>query len=215
MIIEQFKGISLINGDCLEYMRGLPDNAFELAIVDPPYGIGADKNNAHRTIRDNPKWKESKWDTETPKKEYFTELFRISKNQIIWGGNYFLEYLYNTQCFLIWDKGVRDFSLADAEIAWTSFKSSVRIKTIHRAQLIKEKDKFHPTQKPIRLYKWLLDNYAKQGDKILDTHSGSLSIGIACDDYGFELTACEIDKEYYDNAKQRLLNHQAQTKMAF
>lgn len=195
--------ITLLNMDCLEYMARLKDKAFELAIVDPPYGIGADKKNAHSCIRDNIKWKKQDWDNATPTKEYFIELFRISKNQIIWGGNYFLDFLGSTQCLLIWDKGVRDFSLADAEVAWTSFSSSVRIKTIHRMQLQAEGDKIHPTQKPIKLYKWLLRNYAKPGDRILDTHLGSGSSAIAAHQMGFEFVGTEIDADYFNAAQKR------------
>ncbi len=200
-------------GDCMEFMKELPDNFAELAIIDPPYGIGADKKNAHSTIRDNGKWKNANWDSAVPDAEYFSELLRVSKNQIIWGGNYFLNHLYSTQCMLIWDKGVREFSLADAEIAWTSFQKSVRITTIHRCQLQLEGDKFHPTQKPIKLYKWILKNYAKTGDRILDTHMGSQSSRIACWDLGFDFTGYELDEDYYKAGCERFADHIAQPKL--
>ena len=205
--MEQLENIKLYNGDCMEYMKTIPDKYFELALVDPPYGIGAAKEKPHNGWVD---WGVKQWDNESPKAEYFTELKRVSKNQIIWGANHFISKMpYDSSCWLIWDKGQRDFSLADGEMAWTSFSKAMRIKTYSRAKALQE-GKIHPTQKPIALYKWLLKNYAKQGDKILDTHFGSLSIGIACHDMGFELTACELDKDYYEAGKKRLINHQKQ-----
>jgi site-specific DNA-methyltransferase (adenine-specific) len=194
-------------------MAEMEDNAFDLAIVDPPYGIGADKKNAHSAIRDSFRWRSVDWDDAVPNVDYFTELRRVSKNQIIWGGNYFLDYLPSTQCFLVWDKGVRDFSLADAELAWASFHSSVRIKTMYRTQLQLEGNKFHPTQKPVALYKWLLTNYAKEGDKILDTHLGSGSSRIAAYDLGFDFTGYELDTDYFEAQEQRFANHIAQPKL--
>lgn len=194
-------------------LREAPDNHWDLAICDPPYGIGADKKNAHSCIRDSRDWKVVNWDNAVPNGEYFQELRRVSRNQIIWGGNYFLDHLSSTQCFLIWDKGVRDFSLADAELAWTSFKSSVRIKTIPRVQLQVEGNKFHPTQKPIKLYKWLLTNYAKPGDTILDTHMGSQSSRIAAWDLGFDFTGFELDEDYYKAGCERFEIHTAQAKL--
>ena len=195
--------------DNMELMARYPDNYFDLAIVDPEYGIGADKKNAHSSIRDNSKYGEKNWDSKIPSKDYFNELFRVSKNQVIWGGNYFIEYLKNTQCMIVWNKPERNFSLADAEIAWTSFNGSIRTFDGGRVHY----NRIHPTQKPTKLYKWILDKYAKEGDKILDTHLGSGSIAIACHDYGFDLTACELDKEYFDKAMQRINNHVAQQKL--
>ena len=136
----------------------------------------------------------------------------LSKNQIIWGANYFTEYLNPTKAWVFWYKGQNDLTMSDGEMAWTSFSKVTRQVTINRAELIKQKT-FHPTEKPVLLYKWLLDKYAKQGDKILDTHLGSGSIAIACHDYGYELTACELDKEYYDKAIQRIKNHVSQLKL--
>jgi site-specific DNA-methyltransferase (adenine-specific) len=203
--------IQITNEDNMQLMARYPDNYFNLAIVDPPYGIGMDGGNVGYKGYNN--FKKKSWDNEIPNKEYFDELFRVSKNQIIWGGNYFG--LPATRCFLVWDKGEGFYNrtYAECELAWTSFDfNTCKIKHDPLAKG-DYKGKIHPTQKPVALYKWLLDKYAKQGDKILDTHLGSGSIAIACHDYGFELTACELDKEYYDAAKKRFLNHSAQTKL--
>lgn len=210
--------MNITNEDNMELMARYPDNYFELAIVDPPYGIGADKaqNNGGEQFGYK-KYKDSDWDSAIPSAEYFNELKRVSKNQIIWGGNYMTEFLKPSMGWIIWNKGQRGFSLADGEMAWTSFKKAMRIFDFSRAECIKSNntglDKFHPTAKPYELYKWILDKYAKQGDKILDTHLGSGSIAIACHDYGFDLTACELDKEYFDKAMQRINNHISQQKL--
>jgi len=196
-------GIELLNIDCMEYMSTVPDKFFDLAIVDPPYGIGISSNPV-RQMHDK-----KQWDNSIPNDEYFAELFRVSKNQIIWGGNYFP--LPPSQGFLIWDKKQpEDFSLAMCEFAWSSIQSPAKI---WRYSVLTERDKIHPTQKPVNLYRWLLNKYAKEGDKILDTHLGSGSIAIACHDYKFELTACEIDKDYFEAANKRYLNHIAQTSL--
>jgi site-specific DNA-methyltransferase (adenine-specific) len=196
--------IKLYNADCMEVMKTFKDKQFDLAIVDPPYGI--DITESGRLGRYNANKK--KWDSNTPDRTYFNELFRVSKTQIIWGGNYFD--LPPTRCFLIWDKQQpENVSFASCEFAWTNMDSSA--KTFYmRPQGIDEKYRIHPTQKPVQLYKWLLQNYAKEGDSIIDTHFGSLSIGIACHDMKFDLTAIELDKDYYEMAKQRLINHQRQ-----
>lgn len=189
----------------MELLRRTPDNYYELAIVDPPYGIGISSN----PVRQQHKKKE--WDNSIPSSDYFNELFRVSKNQIIWGGNYFFDYLSNSQGFIIWDKKQpENFSLAMCEFAYSSIQSPAKI---FRYSVLSEQGKIHPTQKPVALYKWLLDKYAKEGDKILDTHLGSGSIAIACHDYGFELTACELDEEYYDKAIQRIKNHVSQGRL--
>jgi site-specific DNA-methyltransferase (adenine-specific) len=189
----------------MELMARYPDKYFDLAIVDPPYGIGIETSGTH--FKKN---KAKGWDNETPTKEYFNELFRISKNQIVWGGNYFLDKIGNCKCFIIWDKQIaEDMSFAMCEMAWTSFKNGAKIYKTTANQL----ERIHPTQKPVALYKWLLDKYAQQGNKILDTHLGSGSIAIACHDYGFDLTACELDKEYFDKAMTRINNHVAQQKL--
>jgi site-specific DNA-methyltransferase (adenine-specific) len=210
--------ITITNEDNMELMARYHDNYFDLAIVDPPYGISADKaqNNGGEKFGYK-KYKDTDWDSSIPNEEYFNELKRVSKNQIVWGGNYMTEFLQPSMGWVIWDKGQRGFSLADGEMAWTSFKKAMRIFEFSRAGCIKSNntglDKFHPTAKPYELYKWLLDKYAKQGDKILDTHLGSGSIAIACHDYGFELTACELDAEYYEKAIQRIKNHTNQQKL--
>ena len=197
----------LIHGDCMEYMKDMPDNAFELSICDPPYGIGAGKEKPHNGWKD---YGIKHWDNESPTEEYFNELIRVSQNQIIWGANHFISKIpFDFSCFLIWDKGQRNFSLADGEMAWTSFKSAARFFNYSRGQALQE-GKIHPTQKPVALYKWLLQNYAKPGDKILDTHVGSASSLIACHQMGFEYLGFEIDKEYYDKAKARLEEVKAQ-----
>lgn len=200
--------IEITNEDNMVLMARYPDKYFDLAIVDPPYGLGQSVvNSGGRFARyEN---KNGNWDNEIPKDEYFDELFRVSQNQIIWGGNYF--YLQPTKCFLIWDKKQpQDVSFASCEFAWTSFNSVA--KTFYfRPQ--GQENRFHPTQKPVALYKWILDKYAKQGDKILDTHLGSGSIAIACHDYGFDLTACELDTEYYEKSLQRIKNHISQQKL--
>jgi site-specific DNA-methyltransferase (adenine-specific) len=194
--------MNITNEDCMDLMKRYPDKYFELAIVDPPYGIG-DKFKGGKTGKMNfNEVVEKDWD-KVPSKEYWDELMRVSKNQIVWGGNYFIDYLQNTRCFIVWDKQIsEDFSLAMAELAWTSFD---KLTKIYKMPTPKD-GKIHPTQKPIKLYEWLLKNYAKEGDKILDTHLGSGSIAIACHYMGFDLTACELDKEYYDNAMERITN---------
>lgn len=192
-----------IHGDCMDYMKDMPDNAFELAIVDPPYGINI--NSSGRLGHYGGKGK--KWDSKTPDSEYFQELFRVSKNQIIWGGNYFN--LPPTRCFIIWDKKQpENISFASCEYAWTSFDASA--KTFYLSPMSVKGERIHPTQKPIALYKWLLKNYAKQGDKILDTHVGSGSSLIACHQMGFEYLGFEIDEEYYNKAVERIREHTAQ-----
>ena len=203
--------IQITNEDNMELMARYPDNYFDLAIVDPPYGIGAE-NHAGKKENGWKQWDKKNWDNQIPNEKYFNELFRVSKNQIVWGGNYMTEYLPASMGWIIWDKGQRDFSLADGEMAWTSFNKATRIWEYARAKTISD-NKIHPTQKPVALYKWLLHKYAKEGDKILDTHLGSGSIAIACHDYKFHLTACELDKEYFDKAMQRINNHMAQQKL--
>lgn len=196
--------ISIYNEDSLQALKAMQDKQFDLAIVDPPYGIG-DKFKGGETGKMNFNEIVNKdWD-KVPPAEYWQELFRVSKNQIVWGGNYFP--LPPTRCFIVWDKVIsEDFSLAMAELAWTSFD---KLAKIYKLQVPKD-GKIHPTQKPVKLYKWLLNNYAERGAKILDTHLGSGSIAIACWDMGFDLTAYEIDKEYFDAACKRLDNHKKQ-----
>jgi len=206
--------VELLNIDCMEIMPRYSDNHFDLAIVDPPYGINISQDLHKRGISCSKngyrRWDFKAWDSCPPNDKYFDELFRVSKNQIIWGGNYFD--LPPTRCYLVWNKVQRKFSFADGELAWTSFDKSLRIFDYSRGSALNNSklDKIHPTQKPIKLYEWLLINNAKTGDKILDTHLGSGSIAIACHNYGFDLVGCEIDKEYYDKMMIRYNNRIAQ-----
>lgn len=204
--------------DCMDAMKKMSDNQFDLAIVDPPYGINITKN---KRLNNNSK---KDWDKEIPTPEYFKELFRVSENQIIWGGNYFIEYLKNTRCYLNWDKLNHSDTYADCEMAWTSFDKNAKIFKymwdgnrygfIGAIQGVGKKSiRTHPTQKPIALYEWLLMNYAKENDKILDTHLGSGSIAIACHNLGYDLTGYEIDKEYFEAAQKRIEQHKSQIRM--
>jgi len=199
--------INLYNSDCMEAMSNMANNQYDLAIVDPPY------RNINAPTKDM-RAKGGKMNNfgNKPDKKYFKELFRISKNQIIWGGNNFIENLKNTNCIIFWYKHQSLDNFSDGELAWTSFNSVLKVfdYPIYKHN---KTNKIHPTQKPIQLYKWLLMNYAKQGDKILDTHGGSMSIAIACHDLGFDLDCYEIDKEYYDMAVKRFEIHKAQLRL--
>jgi site-specific DNA-methyltransferase (adenine-specific) len=223
-IKEKEKAIlTITNEDNMRLMARYPDNYFDLAIVDPPYGIGfgtfnrTNKTSNGTRVKAN-KYKNDNWDDGIPNDEYFIELQRVSKNQIVWGGNYF-PYLWRFGCkgFIFWYKGNPVPNFADGELAYTSFNKVAKQFDFRYYGNLQGKTsadiKHHPTQKPIELYKWLLDNYAKEGDKILDTHLGSGSIAIACHDYGFDLTACELDKEYFDKAMERINNHRKQLTM--
>jgi site-specific DNA-methyltransferase (adenine-specific) len=195
--------IKIYNCDNMELMAQTPDKYYDLAIVDPPYGINISSNPIRQ------KHKKKNWDNKIPLKEYFNELFRVSKNQIIWGGNYFD--LPITRGFFIWDKKQpRDFSLAMCEYAWSSIQKPAKMWSL---SIHKEQNKIHPTQKPVELYKWLLENNAKEGDKIIDTHLGSGSIAIACHDYKFDLTACELDVDYYEASIKRIKAHVSQLQL--
>ena len=211
--------INITNECNMELMSRYDDNYFDLAIVDPPYGINISKtgNVGGGKLAKVKDYGKKEWDNNIPNKSYFKELKRITKNQIIFGGNYMIEHLKNTPCFLIWDKN-NTGNFADAELAWTSFKSATKIfKSTWNGMLqhdMKNKEiRIHPTQKPIRLYEWILMNYAKEGNKILDTHLGSGSIALACHNLGYDLTACELDKEYYVAAMKRLKQHTAQLRL--
>lgn len=237
----------ITNEDCMDLMARYEDNYFDLAIVDPPYGInasemtlGSGKNKKYS--------KGKKWDNATPDKNYFKELQRVSKHQIIWGGNYFTDKLKPSRCYIFWDKGIyADCDFADGELAWTNFDKVLRIAKIrYKGFLGADKIRIHPTQKPVKLYEWLLMNYATcktcknqggyyedvAGDggsqmwqvcddcdtherpvRILDTHLGSGSIAIACHNLGFELTGCELDKDYYKAAMKRINEHKQQIRM--
>jgi site-specific DNA-methyltransferase (adenine-specific) len=221
--------INLYNTDCMEFMRGLPDKAYDLAIVDPPYGIGASEMKMGKGK--NKQWSSGKdWDNHTPNADYFMELFRVSRNQIIFGGNYFE--LPKTGGWIYWNKmRGKDVSFSDGELAWTNFLTVIKQADVRYDGFIGADDeRIHPTQKPITLYKWILGNYAKQSFrcghkhekeynhlcdtcknpiKILDTHGGSMSIAIACHDMGFDLDLCELDKDYFEAGKARFEAHVA------
>jgi len=214
--------IYIENCDNMELMKRFPDNHFDLAIVDPPYGIGEDggKNHSRSKQAKAKEYTPKNWDISAPKKDYFIELLRVCKNVVIWGANHFIENIpnANSSSWIVWNKLNGDNDFADCELAWTNYKSAVRNFDFRWAGMLqgdmKNKEiRIHPTQKPVALYKWILDKYAKENDKILDTHLGSGSIAIACHDYGFELTACELDKEYYDKAIERIKNHVSQQKL--
>jgi DNA modification methylase len=212
MQIEKIGKATLYLGDCLEGMKQTPDRTFSLALVDPPYGIGMYGGNVGYKGDNNLERKE--WDKEIPAAEYFDELRRVSNNQIIWGGNYFP--LPPTRCYLIWDKGAgfQGRSYAECEQAWTSFDANAKM--FHRDPLCNGdyKGKIHPTQKPVPLYRWLLMHYAKPGDNILDTHMGSGSSVIACLEKGFEVTAYEVDKDYFTAACERIEQSLQQLQLA-
>tara|TARA_R110001592_G_scaffold268929_3_gene535251 strand:- start:1327 stop:1950 length:624 start_codon:yes stop_codon:yes gene_type:complete len=206
--------MKIYNQDCLEAMKEMADKEFDLAIVDPPYAVeeltgkefshdrGILKNRAfsrgHKKIK--------KWDV-SPKQDYFDELFRVSKNQIIWGGNYFN--LPKYRCVIVWDKKQPFPNFSAVEIAWSSFNKPAKLFKFDN----RYKGKIHPTQKPIQLYEWLLINFAKEGDKILDTHLGSGSIAIACHNLKYDLAGYEIDKEYFEVANKRIEQHKSQIRM--
>ena len=205
--------LNITNEDNMLLMARYPDNFFDLAIVDPPYGININNNMGRRKGDKHSGHKKVKWDNSIPTDDYFNELFRVSKNQIIWGGNYFPLPLKGS--WLFWDKLMpEEMSFSMGELAWMTFGNTLRKITLkHHGFINSDNIKIHPTQKPVALYKWILDKYAKQGHKILDTHLGSGSIAIACHDYGFDLTACELDKEYFYKAMERINNHVAQQKL--
>ena len=202
--------IELHNTDCMTFMRGLPDKAFDLAIVDPPYGLPKSSIHGRGDLKGRAlnlgSGKMSGWDT-PPSAKYFTELFRVSKDQIIWGGNHFA--LPPCRGPIVWDKCQPWENFAQVEIAWYSGEWPAQLFKLDN----RTGGKIHPTQKPVALYRWLLQNYAKPGQKILDTHGGSMSIAIACDIEGFDLTLCELDKDYFEAGKKRLEQHQAQPRL--
>lgn len=200
------------NEDCITVMARYVDKFFDLAIVDPPYGIninvsigrrkGDNKSNYHKFEGQ---------DKSIPSKEYFEELFRVSKNQIIWGGNYMTNYLYPSPCWLLWDKEFsEDLTFSQFEMAWTSFKSTTKK---YNYSFAKNINRIHPTQKPVKLYEWILQKYSKESDTILDTHVGSASSLIACENLGFKYVGCELDKDYYEQSFKRLEEHCKQQKL--
>ena len=206
---QKIGNATIMNVDCMEYMRTLPDKFFDLAVVDPPYGIGASIGFGRSQKESTKIIKKKCWDNSIPTKEYFDNLIRITGNRIIWGGNYFN--LSPTRCFLVWDKlnAGRDF--ADCEQAWTSFDAVARMFQYRVAN--DHKERIHPTQKPIKLYEWILTNYAKPGQTIFDSHMGSGSSAIAANNLGFEYVGCELDTDYYEAACKRIAHHASQERL--
>jgi site-specific DNA-methyltransferase (adenine-specific) len=201
----------------MEFMKGVPDKYYELAIVDPPYGIGEDglKNHSRENLARPTMYIPKNWDRKSPDKKYFDELIRVSENQIIFGANHFISKIpYDSSCWIVWDKeNSGDF--ADCELAWTSFNTAVRKFSFMwngmlQGDMKNKEQRIHPTQKPVALYKWLLKNYAKPNDKIFDSHVGSGSIRIACHDMGFSFEGCEIDKDYWKAQEERFNTHISQ-----
>jgi site-specific DNA-methyltransferase (adenine-specific) len=196
--------IELLNIDCMEYMATLPDKAFDLAICDPPYGIGEDGGANRRGIS---KFMKKNWDSSTPNKAYFDELNRVSKERIIWGGNYFTDKLPVTRCWIAWDKKLYNSDFSDFELAHCSFDRGTKLFILSKNGGSRKPavlaDLIHPCQKPIKLYDWLLHNYAKPGQRILDTHLGSGSSAIAAHYYGVDFVGCELDTDYFQAAKKR------------
>ena len=196
----------VFNTDCLEYMRTLPDKAFQLAIADPPYGIGRDgqKLSINKNPKHNRKYFEAKgWDKKAPDQEFFDELLRVCENVILWGANHYISRVpIDSACWIIWDKGQKGLTMADCELAWSSFDKPARIFVMNRVALLQE-GTIHPTQKPVALYAWLLKNYAKPGDRIFDPMMGSQSSRIAAYKMGFDYVGCELDKEYFDKGCER------------
>ena len=220
--------VEFLNVDCMAYMATLPDKIFDLAVVDPPYGIGFDGNTTVKgksgkasTFSNKQHHDKKGWDISRPTESYFFELKRVSKNQVIWGGNYFADLLVPKKGWIFWDKKItnaNNTNFSDGELAWTSFDCVLRRFTydwigfgyLNNPQGEK---KMHPTQKPVALYKWILHNYAKPGDRILDTHGGSMSSAIAAEHMGFDMTICELDKDYFDAGVKRFKEQTMQIKI--
>jgi len=211
--------LDLRQADCMDLMKEFKDNHFDLAIVDPPYGIGEDgkKNHSRGKLAKPTLYSPKDWDRKPPAEEYFKQLRRVSSAQIVWGANHFADKIKRgSSSWIVWDKENGENDFADAELAYTSFSKAVRVFRFRWAGMLqgnmKEKERrIHPTQKPVQLYKWLLTNYAKPGQRILDTHMGSGSIAIACHYFGAHLTACEIDEDYFRAACQRIERETRQT----
>jgi len=217
---HETKWLDLRRMDNMELMREFPDKHFDLAIVDPPYGINYAKRGDGSGSLSKHRWKNherKEWDSEPPPPEYFEELRRVSVNQVIWGANHFIDRMpLKSPCWVMWDK-IQEFSLADFELAWTSFSSPARSFRFSRGEATIEKkgQAIHPTQKPVALYRWLLANYAKPGQKILDTHLGSMSSVIACIEAGFHITGCELDEDYFNAGIARVKKHLEQQTFPF
>lgn len=219
--------INFHNVDCIEFMKGKPDKFYDLAIVDPPYGINWTKTitcTTEKQILHNKKTgykvhSNKNWDTAIPTKEYWDELFRVSKNQIVWGGNYMTEFLPPSRCWIVWNKMDEVFTAISNELAWTSFNKKIkifsRLHAIDKGFMNHDGGGIHPTEKPVFLYRWLLVNYAEKGMKLLDTHGGSMSIALACHKEGFDLDLCEIDEEYFKKGTKRYNDYIQQLTMNF
>ena len=203
--------INLLNCDCMEYMKTLKDNEFDLAIVDPPYGIGRDGGETGKNWK---LYEKKEWDKNTPDNGYFKELFRVSKNQIIWGANYYPQYLKPSMGWVVWDKGQK-LTMSDGELAYTSFNQALRIRVLNRCKIGDMGGNIHPTQKPVKLYEWLLNKYAKKGQRILDTHLGSGSSAIAAHYFGVDFVGCELDRDYFNAAQNRFNEATKQTGFNF
>jgi site-specific DNA-methyltransferase (adenine-specific) len=213
--------MQITNEDNMQLMSRYPDKYFDLAIVDPPYGIDVTNQSQGKGggVAIKIEYKKTDWDKYAPNEEYFKELIRVSKNQIIWGANHFISRIpFDSSCWIVWDKDNGETDFADCELAWSSFKTAVRKfrwkwSGMLQQDMKNKENRIHPTQKPAALYKWILKNYANEGDKILDTHLGSGSIAIACHDLGFDLTACELDTDYYNAAMKRIEDHKKQLQL--
>jgi len=211
--------INFYNVDNMKFMADVPDKYYDLCICDPPYGIGRDGHFQKTSHRKNYSFKG--WDNCTPNKKYWEELFRVSKNQIVWGANYFAEFLPPSMGWIVWDKGQRDLTMSDAELAFTSFSQRLVIKQMFRVKIGENGGYIHPTQKPVALYEWLLSKYAKPNDKIIDTHGGSGSIAIAVDkantldNTNYSLDIIELDKDYFDASVNRFNKYKSQQTIQF
>lgn len=209
----------LYNMDCMELLKVTPDKFYDLAIVDPPYGIGVSSQNNKKRGKLGSHYENKNWDDNAPNLDYFNELVRVSKNQIIWGANHFADRLPcpKSPCWIVWNK-MTVGNTADCELAFSSFKTAVRRfdfmwEGFWQGDMKNKEKRIHPTQKPIKLYEWLLTNYAKQGDKILDTHGGSMSSVIACLNLGYEITCSELDSDYFKSGVERVNKSQQQLRM--
>lgn len=214
--------IELLNCDCMEYMKAVPDKHFDLAIVDPPYGLDQDshrQNERRSNLAKSKRYHDSVWRQQKPNEDYFRELHRVSKDMIVWGANHFISSVpLDSPCWIVWDKDNGENDFADCELALTTFGTAVRKFTYRWQGMLQgnmkdKEERIHPTQKPVQLYKWLLKNYAKEGDKILDTHGGSMSSVIACMDMGYSITCCEMDKDYFNQAVKRIDSYKRQQKL--
>ena len=219
---QKIGNATIMNVDCMEYMRTLPDKFFDLAVVDPPYGIGenGDRNSSRGKLAVAKNYKSfAGGDREPPAIEYFLEIQRASKNQIIWGANHFIDRIAKpSSCWIVWDKVTGNSDFADSELAWTSFKTAVRNFRFQWSGMLQgdmknKEERIHPTQKPVKLYEWILTNYAKPGQTIFDSHMGSGSSAIAANNLGFEYVGCELDTDYYDAACKRIAHHASQERL--